>query len=651
MNRKFVLALALTLLVGTLTVASNIQKAYASGTIYIRSDGSIDPPGAPISTVDNVTYTLTGNITSDSHGIVVLRSNIIIDGAGYTLQCIGALSTGIDVESGSNVTIKNAKIKGFDSGISFFGNTPALKFSKVVGNYIVNCSYGILGGGFSYNIAGNSIINNTWGVKLFASSNNTIVGNNITANDKGITLWGGSSNNSVFGNNIESNFYGITLIYGSSNNKILHNNFINNTRQADSVGYNNTWDEGYPSGGNYWSDYTGMDSDGDGVGDTPYAIDADNQDRYPLMYPWSPLPVHNINTGLGYAAIQEAINAQETLDGHTIFVEAGTYYENVVVNKSLTLIGEKSNDTIIDGNETGTVIIVEGDCVTINNFTIRNSKRYDGPPEYGIYLNCSFNTNISNNIITDHWFGVYSYDSLHLKIANNLMFDNNNGIHLYDSFNSTIADNNINSDEYGIRLEMSNNTDIKGNFLFDNPIGILIHEQSWNSKVISNVISNSTENGLELIGSGNSIISNNLIADNARNGIYLFEYTRATIVNNNLTNNGENGIYLIDSGDNIVYHNNFIANTQQANGVSSANVWDDGYPSGGNYWSDYNGYDSNNDGIGDTSYFIDENNTDHYPLMVPYVIPEFPSFLILPLFMIATLLAVIVYRRKQADRR
>jgi parallel beta-helix repeat protein len=273
-----------------LTLAFNIQSVKAGGTIYIRADGSIDPPDAPISTVDNVTYTLTGNITSTADGIVVLRSNIIIDGAGYTLQGIGALSTGIHVESGSNVTIKNAKIKGFESGISFFGYTPALKFSKVVGNYIVNNSYGILGGGFSYNIAGNNIINNTWGVKLFASSNNTIVGNNIIANNKGITLWDGSSNNSIFGNNMESNSYGIMLVYGSSNNKIFHNDFINNAYQAyDS--FNNTWDDGYPSGGNFWDDYDELDTNGDGIGDVPYIIDTDNQDRYPLTAPFGSIPI------------------------------------------------------------------------------------------------------------------------------------------------------------------------------------------------------------------------------------------------------------------------------------------------------------------------------------------------------------------------
>jgi len=104
---------------------------------------------------------------------------------------------------------------------------------------------------------------------------------------------------------------------------------------------------------------------------------------------------------------------------------------------------------------------------------------------------------------------------------------------------------------------------------------------------------------------------------------------------------------LASSSNNSIYHNNFNNTQQVSSDGTSTNVWDDGYPSGGNYWSDYNGTDANHDGIGDSAYVIDANNTDNYPLMNLYVIPEFPSFLILPLFMIATLFAVMVYRRKK----
>jgi hypothetical protein len=80
-----------------------------------------------------------------------------------------------------------------------------------------------------------------------------------------------------------------------------------------------------------------------------------------------------------------------------------------------------------------------------------------------------------------------------------------------------------------------------------------------------------------------------------------------------------------------------------------ANVWDDGIR--GNYWSDYltqypNAAEIDSSGVWNTPYVIDTNNTDHYPLMVQYVIPEFPSFLILPLFLIATILTVIIYKKK-----
>jgi parallel beta-helix repeat protein len=268
--------LLVLLLTGILTLTLNIRNAKSTwtGTVYIRADGSIDPPTAPITTYDNITYTVTDNITSTADGIIVERDNIIIDGAGYTLQGKRQdFYKGIDLTNRRNVTIKNIRITAFYYGIKLFGSS-------------------------NNNIIGNNITNNGDGIDLFSSWNNSIIGNNIANNSGGgICLEYFSNNNIITGNNMTANKWdGIRLEY-SSNNSIFHNNFVDNAREAYSYNSVNVWDDGYPSGGNYWSDYTGVDlysgpyqneTGSDGIGDTPYFIDAYNVDKYPLM---SPLPL------------------------------------------------------------------------------------------------------------------------------------------------------------------------------------------------------------------------------------------------------------------------------------------------------------------------------------------------------------------------
>jgi parallel beta-helix repeat protein len=146
---------------------------------------------------------------------------------------------------------------------------------------------------------------------------------------------------------------------------------------------------------------------------------------------------------------------------------------------------------------------------------------------------------------------------------------------------------------------------------------------------------------------------------NSVEGIWLDSSSGNTLSGNNVTANNVDGIYLSSSSNNTIYHNNFN-NTNQIYSYDSTNVWDN--RSMGNYWSDYltkypNATQVDSSGVWNTPYVIDANNTDRYPLTHPYVIAASPTFPILPLSVVATvlavivLLAVIIYKKKGRENK
>jgi parallel beta-helix repeat protein len=283
------------------------------------------------------------------------------------------------------------------------------------------------------------------------------------------------------------------------------------------------------------------------------AVDVEASDGY---------KVRNLNTGSNYTTIQAAINDPETLPEHTIFVEKGIFYENIVVNKSLSVIGENQNGTIIDGNGTGVVVLVEADNVTIRGFTVRNGST-------GIYVDHSGTSVIKENSV----------------------IENTDGILVRFSSNCTISENSV-----------ANNTN--RNTLITN---------SWNFTVKDNDVYGTGGYGINANASSNGVITRNNVHENYFDGIGLLDSNNCRIVENLVKNNTLFGIWIDSSYYNAIYHNNIVNNWFQASSNSVLNTWNNTME--GNYWSDYTGVDSGHDGIGDSWYEVDSGNIDYYPLM------------------------------------
>jgi len=233
-----------------------------------------------------------------------------------------------------------------------------------------------------------------------------------------------------------------------------------------------------------------------------------------------------------YTTIQEAIH--NSSDNDTIFVYNGTYNENIVINKSIDLIGSGKNFTFIDGNNSVYIILIKSSWVNITGFTIQNARA-------GIYIfeaNYSFN-NITDNFFSNNWEGIRLYESSNNKLSDNIFYNNSNfGIVSYESKNNLIVANTFIDNYRAISLgRWSDGNIIHGNNLTDNIFAINL-EDSFNNLIYENLIINS---------------SCGILLDNSNNN---------NITNNNIEFSRDSGIYLSYSDDNDILENNFFKNNK-----------------------------------------------------------------------------------------
>jgi parallel beta-helix repeat protein len=297
-----------------------------------------------------------------------------------------------------------------------------------------------------------------------------------------------------------------------------------------------------------------------------------------------------------YPTIQDAVSAAE--QGDTVSVRNGVYTENIFIGKPLTLQGENRETTIIDGGANGDAVTITASEVSMSGLTVRNGNNgivirsslpidhntledliVTGNTGHGIFSRKTGGYHRIENCILSHngGCGLSAHHFTRSVIRNCEIFQNHTGLYTGWSWYLLVEGNDVHHNTGGIGLDSCYDSTATGNIIFSNGTGISLH----------------------YISSRNTI-KNNTIFDN-KLGIGL-------------------GLQWSGVGGHRIYHNDFISNQTQINEnktIANFQYWDDGYPAGGNYWSDYTGQDINSDGIGDAPHHLLGEANDNYPLMKP----------------------------------
>ena len=277
-----------------------------------------------------------------------------------------------------------------------------------------------------------------------------------------------------------------------------------------------------------------------------------------------------------YTSIQDAVD--NASDGDTVFVYHGYYKEHVIIEKSINLIGEDREITIIDGHGCWETILIKKENVTIKSFTIENSVWYG---DMGIYVH-SNNTTIIDNIIYGDTWALNFYHSHSNTIIGNIFDNTKTGIELTNSENNIIMNNSLY--HCGIRCSIGHQKIVSNNIVNGKPLIYLEHESD---KIISNnagqiilvncnnitvkkqMITEATI-GLQILNSNNCSITDNDVYNNWYRGIILYHSSNNIISNNTLYSNGRGILLSQYSNNNTLLNNNMNSNEDSSIGASKS---------------------------------------------------------------------------------
>ncbi|MCK5038396.1 MAG: right-handed parallel beta-helix repeat-containing protein [Thermoplasmata archaeon] len=546
------------------------------------------------------------------------------------------------------------------------------------GLYLINVNNGTL----TNNIA--SI--NKHGIFLRDSSNNNILTNNTATSNTWIGIGLYSSDNILFNNTATNNLWGIGL--GHSGNIVTNNTISNNKeygiRPESSINItlsNNTLINNgiyiFGSDLEHWNSHS-IDISNTVNGKPMYYWKNQNTGTVPLgagqviLANCTGVTIEGQNVSMASAGIMLAFSHINTITNNTATLnyDSGIRLyqssDNVISSNNASnndyygiCLTYQSNGNVISNNNasnndyygiwlisdssiiSNNTLINNGNGIYANSNNIISNNTASNNSQYGINLGGGNNI-FSNNTILNNEVGIYLRDVNNI-ISNNTILNNSlHGIHVYFSSKNTFSNNTLINNGiyiYGDNLEHWNSHNIDlSNTVNSKPIYYWKNQNNdtvplgAGQVILANCTSVTIEgqnvsmvfSGVMLAFSHNNTITNNTATLNYW-GICLLYSNGNTLSYNTVSFNGR-GIYPHSSMNNSIYHNNIIDDTYQPYD-NGDNLWDNGYPSGGNYWSDYSGLDlfsdpeqkiSGSDGIGDTPYVFDVNSIDNYPLVNPW---------------------------------
>jgi parallel beta-helix repeat protein len=637
----------------------NLTSAQLQSANYIMPDGSV----TGTSNIDRVgdLYTFSGNVAG---ALTVEKDNIVINGAGFTLQ--NQLARGVVLAQRDNVTLENLRVE--------LGGGYIIDLTNTTDSYLINDT--LVGTGNSptspTSTASDQLVLEPYAINCLYTDNVTIEGNTITDASTGLSI-DLSNGNTIIRNNISDGLVGVDM--ENSQNNYFRDNAITDQKwgfmlETDpSYGYDNNIDSSNTVDGKpiiYWVNvHQATVSSESAFIALVHCQEITVQDTDPqgiVLAFSSNCKITNVQmtgtAGEGIALVNSS-NVdimQSTLDNQAIGVNFLCSSHNLV--SQCTIRGsisrgidfDASNNNVVSKNSiTSCEYAVAPFQSTISNNTVISDNTFSGD---GLAIITPGALTVSNNTFTENDNAIFCMNGLNTVSGN--YFEGNNQSVIIQSTNNLLHNNiftnnvgviEVNGVNYNNNIDQTNTVNGKPIIYWVNKhdetvpagAGLIALVNCTGIKVVGQTLTYQA-NGLLLAFTTKSTIAHNMLSNDG-NGIYLLGSTYNEIAANNITNDAH-AIYIdaeasailgvppiyVPSDNNVFFCNNFVGNTQNLFDAAgsyllpttapSVNIWDNG--SLGNYWSSYSGTELDNSGVGATPYNVSTNNTDNYPLIAPF---------------------------------